>query len=151
MRDEALMPLTHDHHHALAAARRLGLAAGADGPERRERAEDFISFFQRDTLQHFREEEEEVFPLIVGETEAAEALKQVMIEHLQIHAVVASLQHELEAGEPTATTMESVATLLQSHIRFEEKVVFPLVETLADRDALGQVALAERDRTGQTT
>lgn len=151
MRDEALMPLTHDHHHALAAARRLGLAAGVDGSERKERAEEFVAFFRADTLQHFREEEEEVFPLIVGRPEAAEALQQVMIEHLRIHAAVASLQRELHAGHPTAATMGSVAELLQSHIRFEEKVVFPLVETLADRGALNAVALAERDRSGQTT
>ena len=58
MRDEALMPLTHDHHHALAAARRL---------------------------------------------------------------------------------------------QFEEKVVLLLVESLADRGALSGVALAKRDRSGQTT
>src|SRR5688572_15351371 len=151
MRDEALIPLTHDHHHALAAARRLALGAGGDGQERTARAEEFIAFFRADTLQHFREEEEEVFPLVVQAPEAGDALRQVMFEHLQIHAAVAALERELEGGDPTATTTERLAELLQAHIRFEEKVVFPLVEKVADPGHLRSVSLRERDRSGQTT
>jgi hypothetical protein len=52
------MPLTHDHHHALAHARRLRAAGDAGGEERLERARVFVEFFESDLLLHFREEEE---------------------------------------------------------------------------------------------
>jgi len=151
MRDEALMPLTHDHHHALAAARRLGLAAKGDVDERTARAGDFISFFRTETLQHFREEEETVFPLVVEAPEAEAALRQVMLEHLRIHALVAALRRELDAGHPSRATMETLGELLQAHVRFEEKVVFPLIESTVDPGELHGLGLADRDRGGQTT
>ena len=151
MRDEALMPLTHDHHHALAAARRLGLAAKGDVEERTVRAGEFISFFRTETLQHFREEEETVFPLIVEAPEAEEVLGRVMLEHLRIHALVATLRRETDAGHPSPATMETLAELLQDHVRFEEKVVFPLIESRVDPVALRLVSLADRNRSGQTT
>lgn len=67
-RHDALIPLTHDHHHALARARRLRLAAASEnGEEQRAAAEEFVEFFEGDSVLHFREEEEILFPLVIGE------------------------------------------------------------------------------------
>ncbi len=45
-RNDALIPLTHDHHHALAQARRLRDASKlSDVTERRNLANDFVNFY----------------------------------------------------------------------------------------------------------
>jgi hypothetical protein len=55
-RHETLTPLTHDHHHALAQARRLhDVSKMADITERRNRANDFLNFYFGRAIRHFHE------------------------------------------------------------------------------------------------
>lgn len=147
-RNEHLMPLTHDHHHALAQARRLRLAADAPG-QRLEAGRGFLEFYERDTLLHFREEEEVVFLLVVGHEEAEGPLTRLLLEHIRIHAVVGKLRSEVDRGEPAADTLAELGETLEQHIRLEERTMFPLIETLV-ASALEGVELAERDRTRKT-
>jgi iron-sulfur cluster repair protein YtfE (RIC family) len=136
-RHESLIPLTHDHHHALAQARQLKLAANADGAERLERSEEFLRFYDTDTLTHFHQEEETVFPLAIDDAEAMPLLERAMMEHLRIHAAVSLLRHETEGAGSAAGTMMKLAELLEDHIRFEEKELFPLLERCVPRQLVG--------------
>ena len=61
-RHRALIPLSHDHHEALVAARRL--RHGADAPEPIAAATAFLAFFAASAVPHFREEEELLFPRV---------------------------------------------------------------------------------------
>ena len=144
-RHDALIPLTHDHHHALAQARRLHMSSEGDPERWVEAARAFLEFYKKDTLAHFHEEEEEIFPLVVDEPEVERPLTRVLLEHLRIHRSVHKLQDEVDRGSPSAKTMAEISTLLQDHIRFEEKTLFPLVERLAPT-GLGTVELAARNR-----
>lgn len=145
-RHDALIPLTHDHHHALAQVRRLRVAAKAPGDERRAGAKHFLEFFSSDTIAHFREEEEVVLPLVVDAPEIKETLQRVMMQHLEIHARVRKLQSEYEAGAPAAETLLAIAAALERHVRFEEKVVFPLIEMILGRSGLADITLPPRHR-----
>jgi iron-sulfur cluster repair protein YtfE (RIC family) len=136
MRHANLIPLTHDHHHALAACRRLRLAAEESEAARVQGAGAFLEFFETDGVTHFREEEELLFPLIVDEADAQETLSRVMIEHLRLHAAVKELSDATATAAPPSGSMTRVAALLESHIRFEEKVVFPLIEHMAGEEGL---------------
>jgi hemerythrin-like domain-containing protein len=144
-RHDSLIPLTHDHHHALVQARRLGEGADRGSPEGVSQARSFLEFFDSDTIGHFREEEESIFPLVIYVSEAREPLTRLLLEHVQLHALVAKLRAEVDDGEVDPETMTLIASLLQRHIRFEEKVLFPLIESLA-ADALASVQLSPRDR-----
>jgi iron-sulfur cluster repair protein YtfE (RIC family) len=125
-RHPALVPLSHDHHHALVQARRLGKAADGDHEGRRAATGEFLGFFSTETLTHFREEEELLFPLLVDqEGEARSLLVQALLEHQRVHALVARLQEE-----PDASTMRELADLLQAHVRLEERQLFPLIEAV---------------------
>jgi hemerythrin-like domain-containing protein len=145
MRNENLIPLTHDHHHALAACRRLRLAA-AEASARSAGARVFVDFFMTDGLMHFREEEEQLFPLVVGEEAAKSPLQKVMVEHLEIHAAVQDLAAEVSADALSANSMISLADLLEGHVRFEERVLFPLIESMVGDERLRELHLAPRDR-----
>ncbi|HEX3325438.1 MAG TPA: hemerythrin domain-containing protein [Actinomycetota bacterium] len=145
-RHASLIPLTHDHHHALAQARRLRIAAGGDGADLLARATDFFRFFHDETLEHFRAEEEIVFPLGIGDDRAEPLLARVMLEHLQLHALVFSLGEEIAEGKISPELAIPVADALDAHIRFEEGEVFPLLEEIVPQDRLDAIALPPRDR-----
>ena len=130
-RHDALIPLSHDHHHALAQVRGLRSAAETSDESRMESARAFLDFFRDDTLGHFRQEEEKVFPLGVDSPELRETLGQVMFEHLRIHRLVLGLQEAVDNGAVSPDQMVQLAGVLERHIRFEEKVVFPEIERVA--------------------
>jgi quercetin dioxygenase-like cupin family protein/hemerythrin-like domain-containing protein len=136
-RHSALIPLSHDHHHGLVQARRLRRAAGRDAADRRDAAAVFLSFFAYDTRRHFRDEEERLFPLLVGgDDPASELLARALLEHQQVHALVSELNGELAAGDVSATLMRRLARALEDHIRFEERTLFPHIEMVTPEGAL---------------
>jgi len=141
-RHASLVPLSHDHHHALVEARRLGRAAEGMDTERCEAAADFIRFFSTETVRHFREEEEQLFPALVGQEDAAEPLLvQALLEHQRIHALVGRLEHALAADKVDAATMRELAELLEVHVRLEERQLFPLIEQVVSPDVLSELDL----------
>lgn len=146
-RHEALIPLTHDHHHALAQARRVIAASSEDTGARLAQAQEFLDFFFRETLQHFREEEEVVFPLLVN-TEAVALLGEILLDHVRIHSLVRTLSTEVENREARSETLRELGEKLQSHIRKEEDQLFPMIEAVA-AEGLASLRLGPRNRGNQ--
>jgi iron-sulfur cluster repair protein YtfE (RIC family) len=150
-RHHALVPLTHDHHHALAHARKLLAAAGSDTDARRAQTETFLAFYDDDVLLHFHEEEEVLFPhLVRGREDAPPELVRVLVDHVRIHGLVGALRESLAAGDPDATLLSTIGETLRAHVRLEENVVFPLIEATVPEPDLESLRFAERDR-GQAT
>jgi iron-sulfur cluster repair protein YtfE (RIC family) len=146
-RHPSLIPLTHDHHHALAQARQLLLVAeGGDEEKLLARAHEFFRFFHEETITHFREEEEMVFPLAVGDIRATPLLTQVLLEHLRLHELVGLLGTQIADGTISPDSARELAEALESHIRLEEGKVFPLLEEIVPTERLGTVALPARNR-----
>jgi iron-sulfur cluster repair protein YtfE (RIC family) len=106
-RHPALIPLSHDHHHALVEARRLRRAA--DAPESAAAARAFLGFFADETVRHFREEEELLFPSILEFEEARELLVQALLEHQHVHALTASSSSSSAAARSTTSCASSAA------------------------------------------
>jgi quercetin dioxygenase-like cupin family protein len=129
-RHPALVPLAHDHHHALVEARRLRRAAGT--PEATAAANAFLRFFFDETIPHFRQEEELLFPHVVGLEEARGLLVQALLEHQRLHALAARLQHVLAGGGAAGGVMRALGELLEAHVRLEERQLFPLIEPLLE-------------------
>lgn len=145
-RHETLIPLTHDHHHALAQARRLAdSAAGSDRGARARRADDFVNFYLGRLLHHFREEEELFFAPIVNHDAAHEQVLQALAEHLEVHALAHRLKRQVAAGDADPGTMTALSALVTRHVRFEESVLFPLVESLIAEQELYELAADRRD------
>jgi hemerythrin-like domain-containing protein len=144
-RNEALIPLSHDHHHALAQARRLDAAASmTDVPERRRAADDFVNFYLGRLVRHFREEEELFFAPLVDSDEAHGQVMQAVAEHLQMHALARTLRRQLAGGEADPETLEALSKLLIAHVRWEERDLLPLVERLLSQEQLEELATVGR-------
>lgn len=141
-RHPALISLSHDHHHGLVAARRLGRAADTpEAPARAQAVREFIAAFSRDTLQHFHEEEQGAFPLLARYAGAEEPLLvRAQEDHLELQALAARLAQDLESERADASLMRVVADRLQTHIRLEERELFPLLEQVAPAAELGALA-----------
>jgi hemerythrin-like domain-containing protein len=145
-RHDALIPLTHDHHHALKNARRLRQAADGDDRERSEAARAFVRFFTEDSVQHFREEEEEIFPLVIDKPGAPlSGITRVLLEHVRLHALRDLLDDQVGEGVVDPELMRTTSDLLKQHVRFEEDELFPAIERCAG-DQLSRVRLKSRDR-----
>jgi hypothetical protein len=84
--------------------------------------------------------------LAVDAPDARITLEQAMWDHLLIHHQVGVLALGVRDGAPTQAAMVRVASSLQSHIRFEEKVVFPMIEAVVGDADLGSMNLGLRVR-----
>ena len=141
-RHDSLIPLTHDHHHVLKQATALRTAARTNDDEQMlATAREFVAFFETEGIAHFREEEEELFPLVIDRAEARAVLEQAMMEHLLIHAAVRAMKHAIDDGSLMPGTLERVALLLEPHVRLEEKVLFPMIERLVADEELRSLKL----------
>lgn len=142
-RRQNLVTFSHDHHHALVQARRLRNTA--DGPEALTVAAAFLLFFDAETARHFREEEELLFPCVVGFEEAHELLTKTLVEHQQLRSRTKRLQQLVVAGAEVVEALNELGVLLEAHVRREERQLFPLIERLVDEATLAGLPLAHRD------
>jgi quercetin dioxygenase-like cupin family protein len=125
-RHSALIPLSHDHHHALVEARRLRRAADADADPGAAVAA-FVDFFGAVSVPHFREEEEMLLPLVAGVEEARPLVVEALLDHQRLRALVTGLQR----SDDVRASMRELGSLLEAHVRREELELFPLIERLA--------------------
>ena len=144
-RRAALVPLSHDHHHALVEARRLRRAV--DGSQPAAAAAEFLRFFGAEIVRHFREEEESLFPLVSGFDEARDPVARALLEHQRLHALAGDLGASLRSGDgaPLAL-MRELSEVQEAHVRYEERELFPLLERLLGDSDLAELRLGEHDR-----
>lgn len=144
-RHESLIPLTHDHHHALAQARRLlDISKLDDLSERRNRANDFVNFYFGRAVRHFHEEEELFFAPLVDHPEAQDLVMSAVGDHLRLHRMVRSVKRQISEGEADPQLLGEISSLLTRHVRFEEQELFPLVERLVSEEELLDLASSGR-------
>lgn len=133
-RAEALRPLSREHLKALLAAKRTRDAADLE-----EATRVFLAFWEEEGRRHFRVEEEVLLP---GWAVAAEVdqpkTDRMLREHLEIRRGVL----HLEARELTLAETHDLGRLLHDHVRFEERVLFPLIEDALDQEYLDRLAAA---------
>lgn len=142
-RSAELTPLSHDHHQALFTAHRLARATDVSV------APDLLAWWSEDGSRHFRIEEEVLLPAWRSADPAAElALAiRVLTEHLEIRMC-------LRLGERdgwTVAALNAIGDLMQRHVRFEERELFPLIESRLDEATLAalgaEISLAEGERS----
>ena len=139
-----LRDLSDHHHRGLVQARRLRRAATGDEanmPE--ETAEAFLEFWQEGTTTHFREEEEVLLPVLARYREdllGREPVVEMLLQHARIRGLIMGLSDEVKGGSVRLETLGSIGELLESHIRLEEREVFPTIEEALPEEALREVA-----------
>jgi hypothetical protein len=144
-RHEALVPLTHDHHHFLAHANRMQDAATHDAAARRLAADDYVSFYLGKGLRNMREEHELFFPATFFASDAARALVlRALAAHLEMYHQTHRLQQELATGEIAPASLEQLAQILKEHVRFEESELFTAIQNAIPEDELHRLGQTYR-------
>jgi hemerythrin-like domain-containing protein len=146
-RDPALVRLSRDHNRGLVVALHVEHALPeASGAEVDEMLHTVVDFWRTSLLPHFRAECECLLARLVRHAGLSDALiTRTETDHLQVHALVASLR---EANNPAERRrlLSNLATLLRDHIRWEESVLFEATQTSLTPPELAALAedLAER-------
>jgi len=135
LRDKNLIPLSHQHQHALALCVRLdrALVAGPVDPEPWQ--VEIQQIFEQEIAIHFAAEEKEVFPAAKGDPELEKVVEELIEEHGVLRALFARVLHR---KLDTAGLKALVATLSQ-HIRKEERQLFEGLQKRLSAEQLASV------------
>src|SRR5436190_13847402 len=144
----ALIPLSRDHHDGLVQALRLRRAAAEGDTARLKAARKFVDFFRNEERVHLRDEEEELFPLFLRHVQSQPAfLRQARVQHMQLEGYARNLEVAVAAGSVDRETLTAAGELLDTHIRLEERQLFPLIEETVPDDELRRLKLTDRHAT----
>lgn len=144
-RNQALIPLSHDHQHGLAISHELRQVSAEEAAVARDK---FLAFWNVEGRHHFRIEEEVLLPAVAHALPPThDAVLRVLSDHVEIRRRAADLG---AAAVPPLGDLRALGDSLERHIRHEERVLFPLIEESLsgpELESLGaSVERAERRR-----
>ncbi|WP_339610877.1 hemerythrin domain-containing protein [uncultured Planktosalinus sp.] len=119
-RHPALQPWSRDHHHGLLLSWKIkkGFSLGI-APERIKHYTDW--FWKTQLIPHFDTEERFLFPILGNDNHM---VQQALDEHRQLKAL-------FEKENAVSETLSKIESLLNDHIRFEERVLFLAIQEVA--------------------
>lgn len=128
-RTKELEWLARQHHTALVLARSVQRVDPGDSEAVAAAIAQVLRNFDGELDAHFRFEEERLLPALesVGE---GERVRHTLVDHAGLRDLVARLR----TGE--ATSLKPYGELLNAHIRFEDRDLFVVAETLLPPEIL---------------
>lgn len=135
-RHPALHHLSHDHHHGLLLCWKI--RQGFKLEVEPDRMKTYCEWFWGNHLQaHFEEEEKLIFPVLSNDDPM---IKQAMSEHKRLRKLFST-------WENTEKNLGQIEEELEKHIRFEERVLFPVIQEKASPIQLEEIAAhGEREK-----
>ncbi|RIX44145.1 MAG: hemerythrin domain-containing protein [Rhodocyclales bacterium GT-UBC] len=122
-RHPALQQLSREHHTALKLCRQARLAiAQATQNEIAACAETICRLFPHELNPHFLAEEGDLLPALSAAGESR-LVNRTLAEHVELRRLVKLLGQT--ADRPT---LQAFATLLEEHVRFEERILFEMAQ-----------------------
>ena len=123
-RNPVLQPLSREHHTALALAKACERAAISEDVALVKRTcQRVISVFSNELEPHFQTEEVSLLPLLPGKDTQPLATR-TLADHQQLRGLIESLHMN------DVRALENFGKCLTAHVRFEERELFPVLESL---------------------
>lgn len=133
-REEQLQPLSHQHHNGLMAALLLKKGVGKQADPLV--MDDFIvSVWNGELRNHFIKEEVYLHPHVLQIPLLMEKYEQMKTEHHQIRHLIDAIRN----GDSGVALITKFYTLLEKHIRFEERDLFPFIEEQIQPEQLNEL------------
>lgn len=135
-RHDSLIPLSEHHHHALVQSLAVARASQLSGPERHTRfhevAASLVRFWEVAGSTHFREEEDVLLPALSRHVRLDQepAIMHMLADHAQIRALMQDVAASLGQDRVDESQVVQLGQLLHDHVRLEENVIFPRIESL---------------------
>lgn len=140
-RHESLIKLSQDHHDGLIAAQLLkrGAADYKGMPsDFKGKSEYIVEFYNKHLIPHFKNEEEKLFPAVENDdVQIKKLIKELVLEHKQITDYIKSI----EKNNHTEETLNKLGTLLDKHIRKEERELFELIQNKLNETELENIKI----------
>ncbi|MFD1037344.1 hemerythrin domain-containing protein [Virgibacillus byunsanensis] len=137
-RHESLKPLSRHHMIGLHLALKLKRAGTEESRLTMEEImKEAKEFWIPNGQNHFREEEEILLPAYA---QYANVNQPEIIEMLLEHVKIRSQIEKLLNNDENLDAMHELGTLLESHIRKEERVIFPMIEKALPEEKLHELA-----------
>ena len=134
LRDPALVPLSHQHQHALALCVRIGKAFEEAGetPDVHPWEQEIVKQFDEEISAHFLAEEKHLFPLASQFEGLWQLVDELRIEHTLLRRYV----EKARARNFTVTDLQVFTASLSEHIRKEERQLFEALQLLISPEVL---------------
>ncbi|MFZ3211686.1 MAG: hemerythrin domain-containing protein [Terriglobales bacterium] len=120
LRDKNLIPLSHQHQHALAMCVRLDRALVKGDADLNSWQEEIAGIWESEIRFHFETEEKILFPAADQYASLRPLVKQLLSEHATLRDFFARAQ----TRRLDATTLPAFVETLAQHIRTEERELF---------------------------
>ena len=120
LRDKSLIPLSHQHQHALALCVRIERASPVPDSDLDSSQEEIAQQFEHEIRVHFVAEEKVLFPAALK----FPGLKTLVEELLSEHAILRVDFARAEARTMSAQDLLAFVQRLSAHIRKEERQLF---------------------------
>lgn len=127
-RHPALQPLSREHHNGLQLSWKI--RTGLKKDIEISRITKYVDwFYKTHLLPHFEIEEKYIFPILGKDNDL---IKKAISEHREIKRL-AGTEAELYKN------LNPLAEILENHIRFEERVLFNEIQSVATSEQLQQI------------
>ncbi|HKC71195.1 MAG TPA: hemerythrin domain-containing protein [Terriglobales bacterium] len=147
LRDRNLIPLSHQHQHALALCVQIDRALQAGTADVEALQAQIRTMFNLEIRWHFAAEEEALFPEAAAFAELKPLVDRLLGEHASLRVYFA----RAERREMDAATLRDFAQLLSTHIRREERELFETCQRLFPAEKLAAVGAALNVALHRTT
>ena len=133
-RNEALKPISRDHHHALLLGWKI--RQGIKNKIPAERIKKYVDWFWSSYLEnHFELEEKNLYPVLGAEHAS---IKKAMQHHEKLRNLFLS-------KEQTIQQLDELQNELDRHIRFEERELFNEIQNAASAKQLQDMAAVHNE------
>ena len=138
LRDKNLIPLSHQHQHALAMCVRLERALAKGGADLTAWQEEIAGIWESEIRFHFEAEEKVLFPAAEKYTALSPLVKQLLSEHAMLRDFFA----RAAARQMDAAAMKAFGEALSGHIRTEERQLFEECQRQMPADEMARAGSA---------
>jgi iron-sulfur cluster repair protein YtfE (RIC family) len=138
LRDKNLIPLSRQHHSALALCVRLDRAIRAGEVDVEAWQAEIQQQFESEIALHFTAEEEILFPAAANFTNLQALIRELLAEHNMLRDYFA----RAAAGELDPQTLGNFGEKLAEHIRKEERQLFEGMQRVMSAQALSALGAA---------
>ncbi len=147
LRDKNLIPLSHQHQHALALCVRLDRAIQAGEVDLEAWQSEIQLIAEQEITVHFSAEEKEIFPA----AEQFADLQTLIAELRQDHERLRKCFARAAARSLDCDSLQAFAQKLASHIRKEERQLFEEMQRLMAPEQLAAIGAALNRALDQTS
>ncbi len=138
LRDKNLIPLSHQHQHALALCVRIDRALQAGQVDMLAWQAEIQQLFVAEVRNHFEAEERELFPIALRFAELGQLVQELLSEHTLLRDYFGlATERSMDPAK-----LHDFARKLAAHIRKEERQLFEVVQRLLAPEELASLGAA---------